>query len=40
MFLMMAMREAGNHEKQPKALKGEFANNSRKPRDLVGQQGT
>ncbi len=32
---MMARWEAGPREKQPKVLKGELENNSKKPRDLV-----
>jgi hypothetical protein len=36
-FLMMARQEAVPHKRQPKALKGELENNSRKPRDLVGK---
>jgi hypothetical protein len=35
MVLVMAMREAGPHEKRPKMLKGDLENNSRKPRELV-----
>jgi hypothetical protein len=35
MVLMMARWEAGPHERQPKALKGELKNSSRKLRDLV-----
>jgi hypothetical protein len=37
MVLMMARREAGPHERQPKMLKGKLENNSRKPRDLDGK---
>jgi hypothetical protein len=37
MVLLMARREAGPHERWPKALKGELENNSRKPRDLIGK---
>jgi hypothetical protein len=34
--LVMARREAGPCERWPKTLKGKLKNNSRKPRDLVG----
>ncbi len=37
MVLVMARWDAGPHERQPKAIKGELENNSRKPRDLVGK---
>jgi hypothetical protein len=37
MVLMMVRREAGPRERQTKLLKGEFKNNSRNPRDLVGK---
>jgi hypothetical protein len=35
MILKMVMGEAGPCERQAKSLKGEFENNSRKPRDQV-----
>jgi hypothetical protein len=35
MVLVMVRQEAGPRERQPKTLKGELENNSRKPRDLV-----
>jgi hypothetical protein len=34
---LMARREAGRREREPKMLKGELENNFRKPRDLVGK---
>jgi hypothetical protein len=34
MILVIARQEAGPHERQPKALKGEL---ERQPRDLVGK---
>jgi hypothetical protein len=37
MVLVMARREAGPYERQPKMLKGESENKSRKPRELVGK---
>jgi hypothetical protein len=37
MVLVMARQEAGHQERQPKTLKGELENNSRKPWDLVGK---
>jgi hypothetical protein len=35
MVLMMARQEAEPLERQPKTLKGEMENNSRRPKDLV-----
>jgi hypothetical protein len=35
MILMMVRREAGPHERRPKAPKGELENISRNPRDPV-----
>jgi hypothetical protein len=37
MVLLMARREAGPLWRQPKVLKGELDNNSRKRRDIVGK---
>jgi hypothetical protein len=37
MVLVIARQEARPDEWQPKTLKGELENNSRKPRDLVGK---
>jgi hypothetical protein len=37
MVLLMARWEAGPCERQPKKLKGDLENNSRKPRDPVGK---
>jgi hypothetical protein len=37
MVLVMVMREAGPHERQPTMLKGELGNNFRKPRNIVGK---
>jgi hypothetical protein len=37
MVLVMARREAGHHERWPKALKGVLENHSRKPEELVGK---
>ncbi len=36
MVLVMARREAGPCQRQPKALKGELGNNSRKPSQKIG----
>jgi hypothetical protein len=35
MVLVMVRKEPRPHERQPKTLRGELENNSRKPRDLV-----
>jgi hypothetical protein len=35
MVLVMAKQEAGPRERQPKTLKGELENNSRKPGNLI-----
>jgi hypothetical protein len=37
MVLVMVMREAGPHKRQPTMLKGELENNFRKPRNIVGK---
>jgi hypothetical protein len=37
MVLVMASQAAGHRERQSKALKEEFENNTRKPRELVGK---
>ncbi len=36
MVFMMAMHKAGPYERWPKTLKVELEKNTRKPRDLVG----
>jgi hypothetical protein len=40
MVLVMARRETGPCERQPKTLKGELENNSRKLRGLVKKQAS